>query len=240
MSEIWSTDYWRRSLRKCCWMSEFITDNRMELQMYKLPVLYNYSVAPHHAGVYPVHEPLFEAWRRVWNIRVTCTEEYPHFRPASRRRGFVYKGIMVSKHLWCHCVMFGINFFVAKSDYDAKISRTFRYEIPIYQNNFKWILVLTRKSVIHSFLLKWIWIFFRCCRDRRADCTRIHCFSTRTRAGMRRSRKAFKAAISFSQSSTIRYVSKCVYDSSRYRVSISLTFSLRYLWLISRTTATID
>uniref|UniRef100_A0A914W2N6 [heparan sulfate]-glucosamine N-sulfotransferase n=1 Tax=Plectus sambesii TaxID=2011161 RepID=A0A914W2N6_9BILA len=63
--------------------------------------MYNYSVAPHHAGVYPVHEPLFEAWRRVWKIRVTCTEEYPHFRPASRRRGFVYKGIMVLPRQTC-------------------------------------------------------------------------------------------------------------------------------------------
>lgn len=41
-----------------------------------------YSVSPHHSGVYPVHEPLYEAWRKVWDVKVTSTEEYPHLRPA--------------------------------------------------------------------------------------------------------------------------------------------------------------
>jgi hypothetical protein len=53
-------------------------------------------VAPHHAGVYPVHEPLYEAWKKVWNIKVTSTEEYPHLRPARLRRGFMHRNIMVS------------------------------------------------------------------------------------------------------------------------------------------------
>jgi len=54
-----------------------------------------YSIAPHHSGVYPVHELLYEAWKNVWNIRVTSTEEYPHLRPARLRRGFVHRNIMV-------------------------------------------------------------------------------------------------------------------------------------------------
>ena len=31
---------------------------------------WNYSVAPHHSGVYPIHDQLYEAWRKVWNIQV--------------------------------------------------------------------------------------------------------------------------------------------------------------------------
>ena len=54
-----------------------------------------YSVAPHHSGVFPVHEQLYEAWKRVWGIQVTSTEEYPHLKPAWNIRGFVHNGIKV-------------------------------------------------------------------------------------------------------------------------------------------------
>lgn len=54
-----------------------------------------YAVAPHHSGVYPVHVQLYEAWKQVWSIRVTSTEEYPHLKPARYRRGFIHNGIMV-------------------------------------------------------------------------------------------------------------------------------------------------
>lgn len=47
--------------------------------------------------VYPIHGPLYEAWRQVLNVRVTSTEEYPHLRPASSRRAFVHDGIEVSQ-----------------------------------------------------------------------------------------------------------------------------------------------
>lgn len=56
-----------------------------------------YAVAPHHSGVYPVHSQLYEAWKSVWGITVTSTEEYPHLRPARHRRGFIHRGIKV-KH----------------------------------------------------------------------------------------------------------------------------------------------
>lgn len=55
----------------------------------------HYAVSPQHAGVYPVHEALYNAWRAIWNISVTSTEEYPHFRPASNRRGFIHMNISV-------------------------------------------------------------------------------------------------------------------------------------------------
>ena len=58
----------------------------------------SYAVAPHHSGVFPVHEELYEAWRRVWGVRVTSTEEYPRLRPAQHRRGFIHRGIKVCYH----------------------------------------------------------------------------------------------------------------------------------------------
>lgn len=54
-----------------------------------------YAVAPHHSGVYPVHNQLYKAWKSVWGISVTSTEEYPHLRPARFRRGFIHSGIKV-------------------------------------------------------------------------------------------------------------------------------------------------
>ncbi len=65
------------------------------MQTYNVSTLTQYAVAPHHAGVYPVHQPLYDAWRSVWDVRVTSTEEYPHLRPASKRRAFVHDKIMV-------------------------------------------------------------------------------------------------------------------------------------------------
>lgn len=60
-----------------------------------------YAVAPHHSGVYPVHSQLYEAWKSVWGIKVTSTEEYPHLRPARYRRGFIHNGIQVLPRQTC-------------------------------------------------------------------------------------------------------------------------------------------
>lgn len=65
-------------------------------QEHGIPTNMGYAVAPHHSGVYPVHMQLYEAWKRVWGIKVTSTEEYPHLKPARFRRGFVHSGISVS------------------------------------------------------------------------------------------------------------------------------------------------
>ena len=64
-------------------------------QEHGIPTNSGYSVSPHHSGVYPVHEALYQMWKKLWNIRVTSTEEYPHLRPARLRRGFIHRGIMV-------------------------------------------------------------------------------------------------------------------------------------------------
>lgn len=64
-------------------------------QDHGIPTDMGYAVAPHHSGVYPVHSQLYEAWKNVWGIKVTSTEEYPHLRPARYRRGFIHNGIQV-------------------------------------------------------------------------------------------------------------------------------------------------
>jgi heparan sulfate N-deacetylase/N-sulfotransferase NDST2 len=45
--------------------------NKRFSEEYGIRVSHNYSVAPHHSGVYPVHEPLYQAWRKVWGIEVS-------------------------------------------------------------------------------------------------------------------------------------------------------------------------
>lgn len=66
-----------------------------------IPTNSSYSVSPHHSGVYPVHEPLYAAWRNVWDVKVTSTEEYPHLRPARLRRGFRHRGVLVLPRQTC-------------------------------------------------------------------------------------------------------------------------------------------
>lgn len=66
-----------------------------------LPVTGEYTVSPHHSGVFPVHQQLYDAWKKVWKVRVTSTEEYPNLRPAHLRRGFIYKDIMVLPRQTC-------------------------------------------------------------------------------------------------------------------------------------------
>ncbi|XP_077896102.1 bifunctional heparan sulfate N-deacetylase/N-sulfotransferase 2 isoform X5 [Ictidomys tridecemlineatus] len=70
-------------------------------QEHGIPTDLGYAVAPHHSGVYPIHTQLYEAWKSVWGIQVTSTEEYPHLRPARYRRGFIHNGIMVLPRQTC-------------------------------------------------------------------------------------------------------------------------------------------
>ncbi|KAM9329093.1 bifunctional heparan sulfate N-deacetylase/N-sulfotransferase 4 [Gastrophryne carolinensis] len=75
--------------------------NKEFAQVHGIPTNMGYAVAPHHSGVYPVHIQLYEAWKRVWGIKVTSTEEYPHLKPARYRRGFIHNGIMVLPRQTC-------------------------------------------------------------------------------------------------------------------------------------------
>uniref|UniRef100_A0A2M4CUH9 [heparan sulfate]-glucosamine N-sulfotransferase n=2 Tax=Nyssorhynchus TaxID=44543 RepID=A0A2M4CUH9_ANODA len=75
--------------------------NKEFAKEHGIPTDSGYSVSPHHSGVYPAHELLYIAWKKVWNIRVTSTEEYPHLRPARLRRAFIHRNIMVLPRQTC-------------------------------------------------------------------------------------------------------------------------------------------
>ncbi len=75
--------------------------NKRFAEEHGIRVNNGYAVAPHHSGVYPVHQPLYDAWQKVWDIEITSTEEYPHLRPARLRRGYVYSGIQVLPRQTC-------------------------------------------------------------------------------------------------------------------------------------------
>ncbi|CDQ71450.1 unnamed protein product [Oncorhynchus mykiss] len=78
-------------------------NKQIELTGYShgIPTNMGYAVAPHHSGVYPVHLQLYDAWKKVWGIKVTSTEEYPHLKPARFRRGFIHSGISVLPRQTC-------------------------------------------------------------------------------------------------------------------------------------------
>ncbi|XP_058858715.1 bifunctional heparan sulfate N-deacetylase/N-sulfotransferase 4-like isoform X2 [Acipenser ruthenus] len=75
--------------------------NVNDVKEHGVPTNMGYAVAPHHSGVYPVHVQLYEAWKKVWGIKVTSTEEYPHLKPARYRRGFIHNNIMVLPRQTC-------------------------------------------------------------------------------------------------------------------------------------------
>ena len=82
--------------------------NRKFANEQGLVVNTGYAVSPHHSGVFPVHEQLYDSWKHVWNISVTSTEEYPHLNPKRNnirlpRRGFIHArtGIRVLPRQTC-------------------------------------------------------------------------------------------------------------------------------------------
>ncbi|XP_038652160.1 bifunctional heparan sulfate N-deacetylase/N-sulfotransferase 1b [Scyliorhinus canicula] len=82
-------------------LAEQMLLNKQFALEHGIPIDMGYAVAPHHSGVYPVHIQLYEAWKQVWGMRVTSTEEYPHLKPARFRRGFKHNGIMVLPRQTC-------------------------------------------------------------------------------------------------------------------------------------------
>uniref|UniRef100_A0A8C5LP71 Bifunctional heparan sulfate N-deacetylase/N-sulfotransferase 1 n=1 Tax=Leptobrachium leishanense TaxID=445787 RepID=A0A8C5LP71_9ANUR len=81
-------------------VEQMILNKKFALE-HGIPTDGGYAVAPHHSGVYPVHIPLYEAWKKIWGIKVTSTEEYPHLKPARYRQGFIHKNIMVLPRQTC-------------------------------------------------------------------------------------------------------------------------------------------
>ncbi|KAJ1368506.1 hypothetical protein KIN20_029649, partial [Parelaphostrongylus tenuis] len=101
---VWFPHMWRHNHaheHNQTYLEATMTQNSMFAENMRLPVKYPYAIAPQHDGVYPIHIDLYSAWRKIWKVEVTATEEYPHFKPASGRRGFVYMNVSVLPRQTC-------------------------------------------------------------------------------------------------------------------------------------------
>ncbi|CAI2350539.1 unnamed protein product [Caenorhabditis sp. 36 PRJEB53466] len=101
---VWFPHMWRHNHaheHNFTYLEAIMTQNKLFAQNMHIPVDYPYAIAPQHDGVFPVHEQMFAAWKAVWNVSVTATEEYPHFKPPSGRKGFVHAGIHVLPRQTC-------------------------------------------------------------------------------------------------------------------------------------------
>lgn len=114
-----------------------------------------YAVAPHHSGVYPVHMQLYDAWKKVWGIKVTSTEEYPHLKPARFRRGFIHSGISVRPlfmQSWASLCITSGNLF--------SIRFCFQHPLPCQPITLFRVLVLFHMSFIWLFLHLHLFFFY--------------------------------------------------------------------------------
>ncbi|MFH4977471.1 hypothetical protein AB6A40_004180 [Gnathostoma spinigerum] len=101
---LWFPHMWRHNHANeynLTYLEAIMYQNKLFAKTMNLSLVPHYSVSPLHAGVYPAHEALYKAWKSVWNIKVTSTEEYPHLRPSWARRGFVHMNISVLPRQTC-------------------------------------------------------------------------------------------------------------------------------------------
>ena len=77
-------------------MKKQFTDNQKFAKIFGLPTDSNYSVTPHHSGVYPVYPVLYKLWSEEISIKATSTEAYPQQNPIFLRRGFIFNNVMVA------------------------------------------------------------------------------------------------------------------------------------------------
>ncbi|GFO16426.1 bifunctional heparan sulfate n-deacetylase/n-sulfotransferase [Plakobranchus ocellatus] len=75
-----------------------------------LPVVKEYMILPHHAGVYPVYPEVFDEWEKLGYIKATSTLEYPYRHPQWGRRGFIHRGVMVLPRQTCRLFTKTISF----------------------------------------------------------------------------------------------------------------------------------
>ena len=75
--------------------AEFV--NNLEFAKAKnISLNWNYSVTPHHSGIYPVLPKLFKIWSETYSIKATSTITFPNVNPNYLRRGFIFNNIMVA------------------------------------------------------------------------------------------------------------------------------------------------
>uniref|UniRef100_A0A0N4ZH98 [heparan sulfate]-glucosamine N-sulfotransferase n=1 Tax=Parastrongyloides trichosuri TaxID=131310 RepID=A0A0N4ZH98_PARTI len=101
---LWFPHMWKHNHAQdhdVSYLKAVMTQNRLFAENFNLPLVKGYAVSPQHIGVYPTIDYLYEAWKEIWDINMTSTEEYPHFKPMGGRRGFKYKNISVLPRQTC-------------------------------------------------------------------------------------------------------------------------------------------
>ena len=63
-------------------------------QKYDIQTNLRYSVSPHHSGIFPVHEQLYEAWKKVWNITVSSNRRISPFNTIMEKEEDLYIEIL--------------------------------------------------------------------------------------------------------------------------------------------------
>ena len=72
------------------------TENLKFAQMFNISLTTNYTVSPHHSGIYPINPEAYKVWTELLSVQATSTEIYPYTSPVYARRGFIYNNIMVA------------------------------------------------------------------------------------------------------------------------------------------------
>lgn len=80
---------------------EYMYLNKKFAEKYSIPVRYAYAVSPYHSGIFPVLDSLYDAWKEVWNVTATSTQQYPRVFMMGPRRGFRFNGIQVLPRQTC-------------------------------------------------------------------------------------------------------------------------------------------
>lgn len=62
-------------------LREQFEENLKFAKLYHLPIGSNYSVTPHHSGIYPIQPNLYKLWSEMLSIQASSTECYPQVNP---------------------------------------------------------------------------------------------------------------------------------------------------------------
>ncbi|CAL1537160.1 unnamed protein product [Lymnaea stagnalis] len=86
-----------------------LDNNTIFAEKHKIRVVKDYMVTPHHSGVYPALEMVYDEWIKR-GVVCSSTEEYPSITPQWGRRGFIHRGIMVVPRQTCRLYTKTVNF----------------------------------------------------------------------------------------------------------------------------------
>ena len=106
-------------------MREQFTLNLEFAQLHGIPVDNNYTVTPHHSGIYPVDSMLYKFWNEETSIKAASTEAYPYTSPVQLKRGFVFDNILIASRQSASVFSYTLFF--------EDFGRTIDYWIALYQ-----------------------------------------------------------------------------------------------------------